>query len=220
MKLTNPKLKSLLLAMAMPILSFAGKTDTTKLSDISQKMYDEGNRNYLLADAVKDGFIKEGKSYSYSYEKGEIKINAETLPEPYKTQYEQKMDAFLKKERREGQIFSMRGSKMRVDELGSNTFKDHTLSEPEKETVLAEREEYQKGMENLLGEMVKDGLVKDANNTKIKWNYRGVFADGKKLKADAEKKYIAMLEGLKVKRPKKMSDGFSYTVSNTVKVGG
>lgn len=217
----NPKLKSLLLAVALPILSFAGsKTDTAKLNALSQKMYDEGNRNYLLADALKDGFIKEGKSYSYAYENGHIKINAEELPEPYKTQYEQKMAAFLKKEHKEGQIFSMRGSKMRVDELGKDRYKDNTASSAETEVAVAEREDYQQNMEKMLAEMVKDGLVKDANNTKIKWNYRGVFADGKKLNAVAEKKYIAMLQDMKVKQPKKISDGFSYTVSNTVKIGG
>lgn len=205
--------------LVLPLCALSAKTDTAKLSTISQKMYDEGNKNYLLADAVKDGLIKEGKSYSYAYEKGLIKINGETLTEPYKTQYEEKMEAFLKKEGREGQIFSMRGSRMRVDELGTDTYKDHTEKVPENSTIIAERQDYQEGMEKILSEMSKDGLVKDVNNTRIKWNYRGVFADGKKLKADAEQKYTAMLEDLKVKRPKKMSDGFSYTVSNTAKIG-
>src|SRR5689334_8154350 len=97
MKLTNPKLRSLLLAMAMPILSFAGKTDTTGLAATSKQLYDKGNHNYLLADAMKDGLLQDRTPFSYAYDNGNLKINGKDIPEPYQARYPQKMEAFLLK---------------------------------------------------------------------------------------------------------------------------
>lgn len=211
MTLINPKLKSLMLAVALPFLSFAGsKTDTTGLTAISKKMYDEGNHKYILADAVKDGLLQDRKPFSYEYDNGMLKINGKEIPEKYRLEYARKMEAFLlKKQGNTHAKFSMYANKLSLDNMvreeGSYRKEEVKLAETN------ERQEKQKELDALVNEMAEDGLVKDKEYLKIKWNNKGLYVDGKKLEGATEKKYAEKMEAAVGFKPRKASDSYYYT---------
>lgn len=63
----------------------------------------------------------------------------------------------------------------------------------------------------IIDAMYADKLINDKENLKIKWNYRGVIVNGKKLKGEMADKYETMFEketGMKIKQ---WDDGVSIT---------
>ncbi len=198
----NPKLKSLMLAVAMPFLSFAGsKTDTAKLNAISQKMFDEGNRNFLLIDAVKDGLLLEQLPYSYEYDDGDISFNGEQLSEPYRSRYAEKMEAFLKKQGSVHSAFSVTGSSLSLDKLQkeqrSKKGKDKDSEQEEK-------------LDKIITAMAADSLLDEKESINLKWYPNGLYVNNNKLEGENEKKYTALLEDAIGYKPRFSTDSYIF----------
>lgn len=198
----NPKLKSLMLAVAMPFLSFAGsKTDTAKLNAISRKMFDEGNRNFLLIDAVKDGLLLEQLPYSYEYNDGDISFNGEQLSEPYRSRYVEKMEAFLKKQGSVHSAFAVTGSSLSLDKLQkeqrSKKGKDKDSDKEEK-------------LDKIITAMAADSLLDEKESINLKWYPNGLYVNNNKLEGEKEKKYTALLEDAIGYKPRFSTDSYIF----------
>lgn len=200
-----PKVKSIAVALLLPLVSFAGsKKDTTSVAAISKQLYESGNKNYIVADAVKDGFLYEGQPFSYEYDNGMLNINGDVLPSPYNKQYIAKMETFLEKEQGSTRAkFSMTGTKLNLDELA----KENRNRKPTEDEGNAEAER-NRLMEEVIDEMVADGLIKDKAHMTLKWNKGGIYVDGEKLDGASEKKYAFKMETALGYKPKLPSDGY------------
>lgn len=198
----NPKLKSLMLAVAMPFLSFAGsKTDTTKLNAISQKMFEEGNKNFLLIDAMKDGLLQEKLPYTYEYDNGDISFNGEQLSEPYRSHYAEKMEAFLKKQGSVHSAFSITGSSLSLDKLQkeqrSKKGKDKDSEQKEK-------------LDKIITAMAADSLLDEKDPVNLKWYPNGLYVNNNKLEGELEKKYTALMEDALGHKPRFPGDSYIH----------
>lgn len=198
----NPKLKSLLLAVALPFLSYAGsKTDTAKLNAISRKMFDEGNKNFLLIDAVKDGLLLEKMPYSYEYDDGDISLNGEQLSEPYRSSYAEKMEAFLKKQGSVHSAFSITGSSLSLDKLQKEQKgKKGKYSDSEKDEKMNE----------VITAMAADSLLDEHEPINLKWYPNGLYVNNNKVEGEKEKKYTALLEDIIGYKPRFPGDSYSH----------
>lgn len=198
----NPKLKSLLLAVALPFLSFAGsKTDTAKLNAISRKMFDEGNKNFLLIDAVKDGLLQEKMPYSYEYDDGDVSFNGEQLSEPYRSRYAEKMEAFLKKQGSISSAFSVTGSSLNLDNLQKEQKgKKGKYSDSEKDEKMNE----------VITAMAADSLLDEHEPINLKWYPNGLYVNNNKVEGEKEKKYTALLEDIIGYKPRFPGDSYSH----------
>jgi len=194
----------------LPLSSFANKTDTASLVAVSRQLYEKGNHNYLLADAVKDGLLQDRKPFSYTYDNSTLKINGKDLPEPYQARYLQKMEAFLLKTQGNTYAkFSMTGNKLSLDNLlrEEGAYK----KEEERMAEVKERQDKNEKMDAVVNEMADEGLIKDKEYLNIKWNNRGLYVDGKKLEGATEKKYTEKMEAAVGFKPNKLTDSYRYS---------
>lgn len=207
-----PKLKSIAVALLLPIVSFANsKKDTASVASISKHLYESGNKNYIIADAVKDGFLHEGQPFSYEYDNGILKINGDALPSPYYKQYVAKMQTFLEMEQGSTRAkFAMTGTELKLAELVKDN-RSRKLTEDESN---AETEKNHL-MEEVIDEMVADGLIKDKSHMTLNWNKVGIYADGEKLDEASEKKYAAKMETALGYKPKLPTDGYRFSRNST-----
>lgn len=202
---------SIVAAMFMlPLSSLANKTDTASLVAISRQLYEKGNHNYLLADAVKDGLLQDRKPFSYAYDNGTLKINGKDIPEPYQARYLQKMEAFLLHTQGNTHAkFSITSNKLSLDNLvreqGSYKKEEERIAE------VKERQAKDEKIDAVVNEMASEGLIKDKDYLNIKWNNRGLFVDGKKLEGLMEKKYTEKMQAAVGFKPTKASDNYRYS---------
>lgn len=188
--------------MALPFLSYAGsKTDTAKLNAISRKMFDEGNKNFLLIDAVKDGLLLEKMPYSYEYDDGDVSFNGEQLSEPYRSRYAEKMEAFLKKQGSVHNAFSITGSSLSLDKLQKE--------EQGKKGKYSDSEKDEK-MNEVITAMAADSLLDEHEPINLKWYPNGLYVNNNKVEGEKEKKYTALLEDIIGYKPRFPGDSYSH----------
>lgn len=73
---------------------YAGMQGKKSLQQISAELYQTGYQGYIIADAVLDGYIKDGDLYKVSYNKNGISIDGVNLPVEVKKRYDEKMKRF------------------------------------------------------------------------------------------------------------------------------
>ncbi len=207
--------KSLLIVLMLPLCSYAGnKPDATTLTNISNEMYASGNTYYILADALRDGFIEPEKGFAYSYAKGVVTINNKALPEPYNTQYAEKMKTLLAKTEHPDASFSVMSDKLNVDALldEEGSYRTAVRDEAAREKQQATSERYWQ----VIGEMAAEGLIKDANNMRMVWKGDAIRINGKKLKGATAEKYNAKLNAIDGLRTGKGAYRFSRTTTSRI----
>lgn len=207
--------KSLLIILMLPLCSYAGnKPDTATLTNISNEMYAAGNTYYILADALRDGFMQPGKGYSYKYSNGVFTINNKALPEPYNTQYAEKMKAILAKNGQPNASISSTANKLSVKDLvdENGSYRKALQYKAAREKQQATNERYWQVIE----EMAADGVVTDANNIRMVWKGNTIRINGKKLKGATAEKYVAKLNAIDGMRTGKGAYKFSRTTASSM----
>lgn len=204
-------LKSLLLAILMPVAAMAGKKpDAATLTAISDEMYQKGNVNYIIADALRDGLFTEQKPYSYSYQQGVLTINGKPVPEAYRKTYEEKMNRFWLTQKGTTHIgHSVSSNKLRLSDMTNPESTTRRNTEIEQERI-AQREKDAK-LDLVVDEMVKDGLINDKNHMNLRWNKNGLHIDGRKLEGEQADKYLRKMEDALGSKPTKATDSYRYT---------
>jgi len=176
------------------------KTDTATLTATSNTLYNAGNANYVLVDAVKDGILHEGEGYNFSYNEGMMLFNHRPLHEPLKTRYEMKFKDFL--------TANKYGDKYQTNRVSGSLRVSSLLKEDTKRhEVTTKSNDY---LQHIVAELAKDGLADTAKALRLVWNNRGVYVNKKQLVGDAAKKYNALFEAGAGFVPRKIDDGVIY----------
>ena len=72
----------------------AAQTRQSELETISRQMFREGNERFILVEAMKDGFIVEGRKYDLQYANDVVKIDGKPLREPFQKHYNGRLKKF------------------------------------------------------------------------------------------------------------------------------
>lgn len=205
----------------LPVLAYAQYTSLSdKLTAISDELFQNGNENYILVDAVKDGIIIPGHHYNFSYLGESITFDDKPLPQSLSKTYSEKLERFFKTNNGGNMaLISLRGTKMKMDDIldeqstfrkKKDTFHAGGISthEIDQQAIGRKQTEY---TDRIIKEMVKDKLVKDTDKLKIKWDMTGVYVNDKKLKGLIADKYNTMFEKAAGFTPKKIKDGVTIT---------
>ena len=65
----------------------AAQAQAAEVEAISKKMFSEGSERFIIAEALKDGFIREGQRFHYKHNDSLITIDGKVVPEPYQKRY-------------------------------------------------------------------------------------------------------------------------------------
>lgn len=94
----------------------------TSLQRISSELYNTGYQGYVIADAVLDGYIKDGAHYKLKYNRSGISIDGVTLPTSAKKIYDDKMKAFTEMHKNSQKVWWSIEDSLKMSE-GIRTFK-------------------------------------------------------------------------------------------------
>lgn len=160
------------------------------LPAIADKMFTEGNPDFILAHAMHDGIIKERKHYNFMYDRGVVTFDGKVLPEPQQSRYVQLMEDFFKAHKqRAATHYSSRG--------GGVTVKD--LNDPES-TVRKNRVRNYRYIDGryytdyVVDLMVVNGLIDTSAKYELKYNWQGLKVNGEKLDKSVAAEYVSILE--------------------------
>lgn len=234
-------LKSLLMALLM--LPFAAMAQYTPLADqltaVSDELYNKGDENYILVDAVRDGIITPDKRYSFNYDWGHFTFNEQRIDKSTEAVYAAKIKKFLDANNG-GHDMSiiMNDNKISMKDIldEKSTFRNKTLTFGNREDFLKKNEDIVKRHQEIskkqqeigrkqteytnkiIDAMLEDGLLSKKKPMHIRWNLKGVFVNDKKLKGELAEKYNDMFEkevGVKLLKP---DDGVEITRNSSMSI--
>ncbi len=198
-----PALTAIVL-LSCAVLSFygarAGKTkDLTALQQLaatSNKMFDEGNDNYILADALHDSLLQLHQPFSYTYASGQVTINGKQLPGKLGAAYARKMEGFLTLFGYGGEHkLSNKGKYLDLETLMRDK---GAFSTPEdlgnKLAALSERLYDEKNVNFILVDALNDKLILVGQSFHFIYTAGDITIDGHALSADITKKYVDKLK--------------------------
>ncbi len=194
----------------MPVTNIVYRKNA--LQDIMQEMFAQGNMNFIVLKALNDGLIKEGKRYSFSYRDDTIKIGGVRLPRAIELEYSQLIRKFHKTHRINKHAYgSMRSGGVKLDDIlnSKSGFRKYRAYAPD--PINGGRHiKSEKITDRAIGMMVKDGVLDTTQKYHVKYNYRGITVNGKKLDEEQAEKYLPMFRAAHGSKPRFLSsDGIS-----------
>lgn len=181
------------------------------LPAIAEKMFTEGNPNFILAHAIHDGLLKERQQYSFSYNRGNILWQGKPLKQPYAERYSKLMAEFFKAHGK------MDTYTMRSPGVTIKTLNDPTSSIRQQRLVTSNvkynQPDYNEYLYRVLKMLAKDGIVDTTRRHSLKYNARGIFVNGRKLDKTIAARYEPILQKGYGSKPSGWfsGDGLSYT---------
>ena len=191
----------------MSFASFAASSSTTAdtLASISRQMYAEHNENFILAEALKDDYLRSGEQYSFVYENNHITINGQRLPQAAESKYLKLLTDFYGNGtavaaptswRMEGDSISLTGDVLNP----SSNFRTrgpwhHTNRKPSKELILQE--------------LAHDGIVRAKMPVHLEYTKKALLVNGQSLQPAVDEKYKMLIRLLDDFVPTKESDIYS-----------
>lgn len=161
-----------------------------QLAQIAQQMYDEGNRNFILIEALNDGLLQERRAYDFTYIAGSILVDGKELPAGVKEKYEMRFkDFLLAHENNVNGYYSFRSDGLKMEDIvnpGSSIRKKQAPAES------FARIDGRTFSDHLVYTMYRDGLL-DTTRYLIEYKKSGVFVNHKKLDGALGEKYRIML---------------------------
>ena len=203
----NHLMKSLVLALLMPLVSGAQYISLNEqLMTISEEMFRNGNENYIIVDAIRDGILQPEAPCNFSYLNESFTFNQFALSKKYAFTYEKKIKQFFENYN-EGHDFAifMNLSKVSMKDImnAESTFRKNSRIMDVKPAVNIPTPKTT-NTDGIIKAMLQDGLITNRKNYTVKWNMTGVYVNGKKLKGEAAEKYNTLFEaqaGYKAKMP-------------------
>jgi hypothetical protein len=150
------------------------------LQAVSDEMYAKKNDNFILVDAIKDGILPVGASYSFLYKDGVINFNHKPLTEPLQQRYKQRFEAILPST--QGVSFSESGDTLKLDQIFDTTssFRKNSqsisLNNDKRDTII-------------VSHMQRDGLIDTMQKLDILYTQEQITVNGKKLKGGTYASY-------------------------------
>jgi hypothetical protein len=219
------KVFSLLMAvLLLPVMALAQYTSLAdKLTAISDEMYANGNDNFIIVDAVRDGIILPESTYSFMYLEGGFTFNHMALSKKFTAIYENKMKKFFDEFNNGHDFFiSITGSKASMKDIlndestfrkGNRINKELQKAKPTANTNTYTINTRTASTDGIIKAMIEDRLITNKHNYTVKWNMAGIYVNGKKLKGDVAEKYNTMFENQAGFKPAKGEDGIVITAT-------
>jgi hypothetical protein len=171
---------------------------TVQLKAISAEMSDHGKNEFILAEALSDGLLKDNEAYVFQYNPGHVIINNKELPGPLLSRYALLMKNFFATVNKEkaakiSTSISMTGV-IHLNEVldPKSAFRKYAPDINKKEEqFLAPRPGATMHYDAIIKEMAREGLADTTKELQVMFSVKGVFVNQKALPAEAQKKYFA-----------------------------
>jgi beta-lactamase regulating signal transducer with metallopeptidase domain len=156
------------------------------LEYISNELFNKGLTDYIMVDAVKDGYLKDGERYHIEYKDGIVTIKEKTLSINDQIAYNKKLETFTRLFESDGWYGNTRSTVKLADILDPHS----SLWTRERTTYTTKRE--QPFSTTIMSEMSNDGLINMAYQVKIECTDSTISVNNKKLTGAAYEKYSAL----------------------------
>lgn len=156
------------------------------LESISNELFNKRLTDYIMVDAVKDGYLKDGERYHIEYKDGVVTIKEKSLSIEDQIAYNKKLEAFTRLFESDGWYGNTRSTVKITDILDPHS----SLRTREITTYTTKRE--QPFSTTIISEMANDGLINMAYQVKIECTDSTIIVNNKKLTGAAYEKYHAL----------------------------
>ncbi|XZF12627.1 M56 family metallopeptidase [Chitinophagaceae bacterium MMS25-I14] len=183
-----------------------------KLDSAIQRAYRNGNKYFILLQAVKDGITPVTGDYNFQYRHDSVFSNEKLLSEPFQSQYVFKVKKFYADLGcKKIPDFSVRGELSENDVVDSNS--DMQKVPAPSNRIIADGAK--NAIDLIAAEMVQDGIADTTKGVLIEYNKNGIFVDHVQLKGASEKKYKKLLSAAEGHDPDNPEESY-YESSNWV----
>lgn len=165
-----------------------------ELRALSAKMFDSAVQNFVILDAIADGYLKDGEDFTVRYKRGFFSIQGKLLPPEKRQEYEQKLKAF--KERWGAQYNIWGEISSTVDLIAIKNGIDPLLKSTLQRPISVKEEpksKYQQAFDKIKDEVYKDKLVDKDSILKVKFYKNTVIVNGQSLTGNVKKKYLGII---------------------------
>lgn len=182
-----------------------GLQEQQRLKEMSEELFRNGHQGFIIAELVKDGYIKKGEKYKVSYKNGKFSMVGKSLPAEVIKTYEAKMAKFTAAHPSTATVWwsveDTYEATNTADEfnlkLGGGTQSDYEKEQKEKEREA----NFWKFMQALH----KDGLLDTNSYYLVEYKKDGLYVNAIKLTGSKERKYTEWLHALGYTADKGMS---------------
>ncbi|MBW7913765.1 MAG: hypothetical protein H3C54_08750 [Taibaiella sp.] len=167
-----------------------------RLNEMSEELFRNGHQGFIIAELVKDGYIKKGEKYKVSYKNGKFSMEGKSLPADAIKTYEAKMGKFTAAHPSTATVWwsveDTYEATNTADEfnlkLGGGTPSDYEKEQKEKEREA----NFWKFMQALH----KDGLLDTNSYYLVEYKEDGLYVNAIKLTGGKAKRYTEWLHAL------------------------
>jgi beta-lactamase regulating signal transducer with metallopeptidase domain len=161
-----------------------------QLAAIAQQMYDDGNRNFILIEALNDGILQERRAYNFTYIAGQILVDGKELPAGLKEKYEARFKNFLLAQKNNGNgFYSFRSDGLKMEDVLNVQSTIRKNPAPAESFARIDGRTFS---DHVVHAMYRDGLL-DTVKYFIEYKKDGVFVNHKKLEGAMGEKYWKMM---------------------------
>ncbi len=165
-----------------------GNAEKDELYSISSVMFLEGDLNYIVVDAVRDGLLKDGEHYDIEHKNGIVIFKGKSMTVAQQRPYNTRYNRFIKEHDKSARFAgSLEGTVKLSDILNpSSSFRmkpEVPVFVPGTSTTYSDY---------IIYEMHKDGLVDTAHEVRMEYSPRGIFANGVPVRGALAEKYKAL----------------------------
>jgi hypothetical protein len=182
----------------------SGQLPEQRLQEASIALYMDGNIHFILAEALKDGFIKEGISYDFDYRDSTVTINGKVLPQPAQNRYRKLLIAFHRPVLVNKTSFSLRGDGLKLSEVldTSSSFYHPSILEGMRTTHRTFANE------QILRKLVRDGIADTTEVIHLVYSKAGLTVNGRTLSPKLEQSCMWFIMNEAGFIPRKETDTF------------
>ncbi len=180
-------------------------SEQQRLKELSEELFKNGHQGFIIAELVKDGYIKKGENYKVSYKNGRFTLEGKSLPVDVIKTYEAKMAKFTAAHPSTATVWwSLEDTYEATNTADEFNIKlsGHTPSDYEREQKEKERDE---NFKKLIQAMDKDGLLDIKSYYLVEYKKDGLYVNAIKLTGSKERKYTEWLHALGYTAEKGMS---------------
>lgn len=171
-------------------------SEQQRLNKVSDELFRKGHQGFIIAELVKDGYIKKGERYKVAYKNGKFSMEGKSLPTEVIKSYEEKMAKFTAAHPRTATVWwsldDTYDATNAADEfnmkLGGGTPSDYEKEQKEKE-----RDE---NFKKMIQAMHDDGLLDVKSYYLVEYKEEGVYVNAIKLTGGKARKYTEWLHEL------------------------
>jgi hypothetical protein len=214
---TSKRFSGLLMAGMMSLFSsgsYAQSHNPDEVEKVVRQMFNERNTHFLLVMALQDGFIKEGKSYNFTYSEGNIQVDGETMPEQYARRYQSLLKSYFGRNPSEkADMISIRGDGFTWSEVMDANSKFRKPRRMQHHVVKgADTKEMKKTTDAsnaIVDSLFADKLIQSKDRYKLEYTIHGIKVDGRKLDKEMDARYRTIIATLAGFTPKHSGDSYS-----------